>query len=487
MMSATSRLDNRERRFPSFLLPLALVEMWERFSYYGMRSLLVLYLTTQLGFTDAHSYSIYALVATIGYAGPVLFGIAADKIFGFRYMIIFGSIIMTLGHLVMTLTEVKPDLIYLGLALIAIGTGAFKGNIAKLLGKCYSQENANREGSSTIFYVSINTGSALASILCGLVAHNFGWCYGFGLAGIGMLLGLATFIYYQKTLGIVGKSPIQDIALLSKFKTYLSLILAATIIAASWGLSRPEIFSKAIQIFGGLVLAYYLYNMSKAEKHQRFNLFVILVLIFFCCLFFALEMQIGALINLFTERNVNRTISGFTIPAAVLQAINPAFILFLGPLFNILFKFNPKYRFSRFALGLAMTSLCFFILHIGCLHSELGKVPYAYLLLGVMYIGIGELLISPFIQSQISLLAPERQQGFIMSMTILSLAFANILGGEIAKRLSLPSFSNIVDPVVSLPVYQEGFKQIALYNLAGVGIFVLLIPILNKAYKRISH
>ena len=207
-----------------FFVLLFFTEMWERFSYYGMRALLVLYLTSVLGFEDQKAYSIYALFAALGYAGPVIGGIIADKLLGFRNVMKIGATIMTLGHAGMSL--MGPDkifMLYLSLALIAVGTGFFKGNITNLLGMCYHHDDPQREKAFSLFYVSVNLGSFLAALSCGFIAKEYGWDYGFGLAGIGMFIGLVTFIKFEYLLGDIGIMSLSQESLCKKTtQNYLS-------------------------------------------------------------------------------------------------------------------------------------------------------------------------------------------------------------------------------------------------------------------------
>ena len=192
---------------PKFLKLLFFVELWERFSYYGMRALLILFLTKSLGFTDPKAYALYSLFAALGYAAPVVGGILADRIFGFRRMVVIGGVVMCLGHGLMALTELWNGVMYFGLGFIAIGTGLFKGNVSNLLGCCYAPEDPNRDKGFTLFYVAVNLGSVLASLACGYVGEKIGWHYGFGLAGVGMVLGLIVFLKYQSVLEDHGMEP----------------------------------------------------------------------------------------------------------------------------------------------------------------------------------------------------------------------------------------------------------------------------------------
>ncbi len=481
--------SQRVKKFPNFLKLLFFVEMWERFSYYGMRALLVIFLTSQLGFEDKKAYAIYSVFAAIGYMGPVLGGVLADKLLGFRNMVLIGGVIITLGHASMVLVELNQDLIYLGLALIAVGTGMFKGNITNLLGSCYDAHDPERARGFTLFYVGVNLGSFLAAISCGFVAHLYGWHYGFGLAGIGMAVGLFTFIKFDYVLqdrDMVTRPDIIKRKLLrinTQYMVFSGCILLA--IVAAKVIMHSETFANILAVTGAFIFSIFAYLLFRLPGQQRRNLLVLSLLIVFFMLFFALEMQLGSLINLFTQRNVVSEVLGIPIPAAVSQAINPLSIIILGGMLGLYMKFDRKYSTAIFAFGVLTMSICFFVLYLGCLNANSeGKVEYLYLLIGISFMGLGELCIGPLLQEQATLLAPKGLKGMIMGIVMLALAFSNLVGVIIAKFMSVPGVNGEVNPLESLAIYQEGFRDIALFNLGLVAVFLLFYKFINKVIIR---
>ncbi|WP_375326889.1 peptide MFS transporter [Candidatus Tisiphia endosymbiont of Nemotelus uliginosus] len=467
-------------KFPPFLKILFFVEMWERFSYYGMRSLLVLFLTSNLGFEDAKAYAIYSLFAAIGYAGPVLGGFIADKLMGFRNMVMLGGIIITAGHVSMTLVELKPELIYFGLTLIAVGTGMFKGNVTNLLGSCYQEDDPERSRGFSLFYVSVNVGSFLAAISCSYIAYLYGWHYGFGLAGIGMFIGLITFTKFQYLLGENGISPRPDLMTKAVFSMMLVGSCFVAILVSNM-LKYSEFFANILILIGVTVFGIFAYMILRSSKEQRKKLIALSILLIFFTCFFALEMQLGSLINLFAERNVVSMLLGTKIPASISQAINPLSIIILGVLLGFYMKFDKKYATSIFAFGLLTMPICFFILYIGCLNADLqGKVGYLYLVTAISFMSLGELCIAPLIQEQASLLAPKNLKGFVMGIVMLAAAFANLAGIIISKFMSIPTVNGEVDCLQSLEIYQEGFWKIAIFNLGLAALFVLFGRFVHK-------
>lgn len=475
---------------PSFLKLLFFVEMWERFSYYGLRALLVLYLTSSLGFADPKAYAIYALFTALGYAGPVLGGFLADRYLGFRKMVMLGGFVIIAGHLLLSLSFINILLLYLGMAFIAVGTGLFKGNITSLLGLCYEKGDPERERGFTLFYVGINLGSFLASICCGLAAQRLGWHYGFGLAAIGMGAGLIAFIKFQHLLGRHGLHPSQGHAQKTlKLPTSqiigLGAVLAAGLISLM--LQSAEKFSTLLSFVGQATLAILGLTLYRSKPKDRRSLSILFILIFFLTCFFALELQLGSLITLFTSRNVDRTLFGFNLPASFSQSINPFFIIATGPLLSsIFFKFMNHTRVMlRFSIGLSMMTLCFFTLYLASslAADAKGLIPLGYLVLAIALMALGELCVAPLVQAACTVLAPERLRGFLMGIVTLALSYASLIGYWIAKLMAVPQSKNgVEDPFVSLTIYNRGFFKIMLANLAILALFLAIQRVLQRSY-----
>ncbi|MBL3284250.1 MFS transporter [Rickettsiales endosymbiont of Paramecium tredecaurelia] len=472
----------KNRRLPGFLTLLFFVEMWERFSYYGMRALLVLFLTSQLKLDDDNANHIYALFAAIGYSLPVIAGFLADKFLGFKNMVSIGGAVMILGHLILAFTGMEDRLIYLGLGVLAAGTAFFKGNITTLLGDCYAKGDPERDRGFTLFYVGVNLGALMGSITCGYMAHAFGWHYGFGTAGVGMVMGMIVFFRFKNILDgyTHTKTPKVTKKILGiNLIVWTSLLVLALGCASTLMLIFHETFVRTLTFAGVTVFCVYLSVIVRSKAEERSNLIAISILIFFVMSFFAVEMQTGSFINLFTERHVSKEVFGIFIPAAVSQGLNPLSILLFGALMGSCFKFEKKRTSFMISIGLLCLSLSCLALYIGCLFaSNNSVVGYGYLLLSMFLLGFGELCSVSIMQSQITALAPYHIKGFIMGIFTLSLAFSNLLGIPLAKLVSIPSNTQSAE---SLLIYQHGFFQI---TLATFGIFVLYLVFyrfINKA------
>ena len=463
--------------------------MWERFSYYGMRALLVLFLTSYLGFEDKNAYIVYSLFAAIGYAFPIFGGFLADRVMGFRNMVLIGGIIIALGHAAMTLSTNSSHMMYWGLGLIGVGTGLFKGNITNLLGSCYVEGDKKRSQGFTLFYVGVNLGSFMASIACAYIAKLYGWDYGFGLAGIGMIFGLILFIKFQFVLNDVGSTPRPDL-MNKKFLglTPFWLILIGGIlisILCAKALQHAEIFTNILKYFGVIILGVYIYIIYKSDQATRLNLYAIAIMIIVLMIFFALEMQLGSLINLFTERNVGKNLFGFMVPAAASQAINPIAIIIIGVISSILIPSNKSFDTLKIFLSILAMAACFLVLYVGCSNARIdGQINYLYLISGISLMSLGELLIAPIIQSYVSLLAPNNLKGLIMGIMMLALAFSNLAGIIIAEFMSVPSIGGEIDVLTSLEIYKAGFHKIVIFHIYVAIGFIPLGIYLHKILKK---
>jgi POT family proton-dependent oligopeptide transporter len=480
-------MDNiiAKEKMPDFLKTLLAIEMWERFSYYGMRSLLVLFLTSHLGWHDKDAYAIYSLFAAIGYAGPSIAGIIADKLLGFRNMVKLGAMIMILGHFTLAFIDLNGKLLYLGLALIAIGTGFFKGNAVNLLGACYGTKDSYK--GFNLFYVSIQVGSFAASIICGYIANIYGWHFGFAAAGVGMALGLITFLKFEYTLQNYGLMPETKF----KNKTYYGLsplvltFLMGLIISAIFAffLQQPNELTKAITYLMLFIFAVFGYIVLTSAPQQRKELLALSILIIFLMCFFGIEMQLGSLINLFVSRNVDKEILGYNIPASVFQALNPCYIIIMGMIINYLPNAN-KYTLTKFAIGVSTIALCFAVLYLGLEFADSqGQMPVLFLFVGIAFMSLGELLIGPSINQQTVRLAPKHLKGFVMGIMMMSLSFSNLAGIEIAKFMSVPSIDGTIDSLMSLEIYKAGFFKIIMVNIGFFVAFLMCIPFLRKVIK----
>jgi POT family proton-dependent oligopeptide transporter len=483
---------------PRGLFILFMTEMWERFSYYGMRALLVLYLTKHFLFGDKDAGLIYGSYGALVYAMPVLGGLIADRYLGYKKAIKFGAILLVLGHFGMafegppsTMVEgvVQRDslytqIFYLSLAFIVVGVGFLKASISTIVGQLYGENDPRRDAGFTIFYMGINLGAFVATLLCAYLGENYGWRYGFGLAGIGMLVGLACFISGDKYLQGVGAPP--ENADLSKptlagftreSAIYLTGIIGVFVI---WQvIQRTGDLGILLTGFASIVVGWVIwYSLSKCTPVERDRMLVMLFLIVMSVFFWALFEQAGSSVTLFTDRNVAM---GDFATAGMFQSLNPFFIIVLAPIFAWLWvklgqlNMEPstpmKFGLATFQIGLGFAVLVFGASFAG----PDGKVAVFWLAAMYFLHTTGELCLSPVGLSMVTRLSVAKVGGMMMGVWFLSSSFAAYAGGLIAGVMAIGGAGADVDGGVdSLAIYTGVFEQLALVAV-GLGIFLMVV------------
>ena len=488
-----SALPLAERGHPKGLAVLFFAEMWERFSYYGMRALLVLYMTkSALAYGDQRAYAVYGSYTALVYMTPLFGGMLADRLLGYRKAVSIGAVLMALGHFAMAIPFEQT--FYLALWLLICGNGLFKPNISTIVGKLYAPDDPRRDGGFTFFYMGINLGAGLAPLVCGFIGETYGWHYGFGLAGIGMLAGLIVFQRGRATLGDVAEPPDAErlraplfAGLSHEWAVYAGAALA---VGVAWQLvQRSSAVGYLLSGVGAVAVAGIVaYMIARCDKVERDRLIVALVLTGFGMVFWAFFDQAGSSINLFTDRNVDRQLLGTEIKASVFQAVNPAFILMFGPLFSMLWvslaaRGREPSTAAKFGTGIVQLGLGFAALYAGARSAGPdGIVGLSWLVLGYLLHTTGELCLSPVGLSMITKLSPARIGGLMMGTWFLSTAFSQYVGGMIAAltgvsgeigESALPSAGEMV------MVYGNVFGGLALIACVTGVVLLALSPVLS--------
>lgn len=483
----------RSVRQPPALYVLFFAEMWERFSFYGMRALLVFYMVEHFGFSDTAAYATYGSYTALVYATPVIGGLVADRLLGFRKAVVLGGSLMAIGHFAMAFEDLQ--VFYLALGLIICGNGFFKPNISTIVGRLYEQNDPRRDSGFTFFYMGINLGALAASLACGFVGKRYGWHYGFGLAGVGMVLGLATFIAGRKLLGDVAEPP-QPALLRQRVVPGLSVevglyVLAALSVFVAWWLVQQNRVVGVVLVLSGVFVlgALVHYLVRRCTPVERARLGVALVLIAFSVVFWAFFEQAGSSMNLFTERNVDRRVFGFEIEAPVFQSLNPAFILLFAPVFAWLWvklavKDKEPSTPMKFGWGILQLGLGFGALYFGAKSASDGVVALGWLVLGYLLHTTGELCLSPVGLSMITKLSPPRITGLMMGTWFLSTAFAQYVAGLIAMLTGVKEEGTaagvVPPPAETVMVYGSVFGHVAVIALVVGIIVVVLAPAMHR-------
>jgi len=424
---------------PRGLATLFFTEMWERFSYYGMRALLILFMTTGLGFDVVKASAIYGLYTSSVYLMSLPGGYIADRFLGARRAVLYGGILISIGQFCLMAPSIT--IFYLGLAIIVAGTGLLKPNVSSIVGMLYAPGDQRRDAGFSIFYMGINTGALIAPILCGWVGQRIDWKLGFGLAGGFMLIGVVQFFYGSRHLGNSGIAPPNPgnaglgigigVAAAAALGLFCIIALAMgveftpTLIFDAFGIGLLLI---TVAIFSWLLLGP---GFSPLERKRSV---ATLVLFLAACLFWSAFEQAGSSLTLFAERSSRKSLLGFEFPSSWFQVVQPLSIVLLAPVFAWLWirlgKREPSSP-AKFAFGLLFAGLGFAILVPAAnLAGAAGQVSALWLVCTYVLHTMGELSLSPVGLSAMTKLAPERVSGFMMGVWFLSISVGNYLGAK---------------------------------------------------------
>jgi POT family proton-dependent oligopeptide transporter len=491
-------IQNFKGKYPKQLYLLFFTEMWERFTFYGNRALLMLFMVNYLQFSDEKSNLIYGTYQSLIYAVPVVGGFLADKFLGQRKSILWGGIMLVCGSFVMAIPV--PASFFIGMGIMIVGNGYFKPNISTIVGSLYKHDDARRDAGFSFFYMGINLGGFLGALLCGWIGQKISWHLGFGLAGVFMIVGLITFYKTQHKLGPIGLPPSKEnlaapavAGLKKEWLIYLLSILAVPIFILI--LNYYKIYSYIINPFGIIALVYVIYVASKLGKEAFLKIIAALLLIIFSGLFWAFYEQGGGSLNLFAERNVNMSVGSLQLSsAAVNNSIGSGFIVLLTPFFVWLWIWLNKKKMEpnaamKFVLALLLLGLSFYIFVLGSRTASNGMVSLLYFALGYLVMTMGELCISPIGLSAITKLSPQKMVGLMMGVWFLASSYGQYLAGLIGSLMALPGekeAGKVMPAAESLAIYAGVFTKIA-WAAAACGIVLLLLyPWMKKMMQGIK-
>jgi proton-dependent oligopeptide transporter, POT family len=478
---------------PKGLFVLFFAEMWERFSYYGMRALLIFYLTKHWLFSDSESGVIYGAYTALVYITPVLGGYLADKYLGQRKAVTYGAVLLTFGHFLMGFEgtggqdSASLNIFWLALAFIIVGSGFLKANISVIVGQLYGRTDVRRDGAYTIFYVGINLGAAIGALLCGYLGETYGWAYGFGAAGFGMLAGLIVFVVFKPLL--LGRGEPADPAKLEskvggiKLEWLLYLIGLVAVGVCWWMVQNQAIVGTLLGVAGAILVGYVLFTaVVKLPAQDRDRIFAAMTLIFGSILFWALFEQAGSSLNLFTDRHVDRNMLGMDVKASMFQSINAIYIVLLGPLFAALWVWMGRKGIepsapAKFGLGVIQLGLGFLVLVAGAAVGDGAMVPVIFIFLIYLLHTTGELCLSPVGLSAMNRLAPAHMASLIMGTWFFASATGNFAAGLIAAATGSEAASGEgAGREIVLSVYSQiGWIAVAV----GVAM-VAISPLIKK-------
>ena len=404
---------------PKGLYTLFFVEVWERFGFYCVQALLVLFLSKAYGFSDTQSYDLFSAYSALIYATPIIGGYIADRLLGFQKAIILGAILYFIGYI--ALATSLHSFFYLALAFLICGNGFFKSCVSSLLGSLYNENDHRRDSGFTIFYMGINIGTILAPVICSWMATKYGWGYGFACAAVGMIICL-TIIYTRfKVLGSHGLPPDPQLikrkawfGLSTQNILYIGILIAIVLISILIQHARFTIY--LFDIFGVAIFLTLFYQTKQYEPIQRLKMIALIILVIFSILFWSIYLQIFSSMVLFADRVVDRNLFGYVVPAGMLIAVEGFFLVALAPLVALMWirLKNKGWDLSlpgKFSLSLVLLAVTFLLLAASILLTgQQGHISLVWLLITYFLIACSELCISPIGLSMIIALAPPIEQ-----------------------------------------------------------------------------
>ncbi len=443
---------------PKGLSTLFLTELWERFSFYGMRALLILFMAAPasrggMGFPMVEAGAIYGLYTGMVYLICLPGGWIADRILGARRAVLIGGIVIALGHFCLALPAVPT--FFLGLCLIVIGTGLLKPNISAMVGELYEGNDPRRDAGFSIFYIGINLGAFIAPLICSYLGERVNWHYGFGLAGIGMAAGVIQYVAGQKNLGNVGMAPVSKSSDRTNFTRYGigGMLLMVVLAVLAWqGILSVQTLSSGfgfiltvtvVTVFAGMLI------FGKWTPVERGRLIVIVILFAAAALFWAVYEQAGSTLNLFAARNTDRSIPGMSepFPAGWFQSLPALYVIAIAPLFAFLWvklgSRNPSAP-VKFAIALLFAGLSLIVLVP--IANRTGVSP-GWLALTYLLQTVGELCLSPVGLSAMTKLAPQRIVGLVLGIWFVALSIGDYISGRLAgvyEKFPLPELFGYV-------------------------------------------
>ena len=473
-----------------------LIEMWERFGFYGMQALIVYYMVQRQGFSDTRANLVWGAASALIYVAPAIGGWVGDKILGTRRTMLMGAVILSLGYALMTVPTENTWALFGALSVIVVGNGLFKPNAGNLVRKIYEGDDARIDSAFTMYYMAVNVGSTFSMLLTPWIkdyvnatwGNNFGWHAAFGVCAIGLLIGLGNYALMHKAMQHIGSEPDERPA----HRGHLLLVLAAGALfaAGSAVLLNYEVLAKIFVYGAGIVLlGIFIHLITKSHRSERAGLIAALVLVVQTIFFFIFYQQMSTSLALFALRNVDwtQTLFGmhlFVWNPAQYQALNPIWIFVLSPILAWMYTSAGKRGkdlsiAAKFALGFAMVALGFFIYGAaGHYAGADGKTSSWVMIWGYGLYSLGELLVSGLGLAMIARYVPARMGGFMMGAYFVAVGISMYLGGVVANFASVPH--DITDPLKTLPIYTALFNRLGWAAIVCTLIAITLLPLMKR-------
>jgi POT family proton-dependent oligopeptide transporter len=495
------QIQNFKGKYPKQLWYLFFSEMWERFSFYGMRGMLAVFMVNQLMMDEKTTNLQYGATQAFVYAFPFIGGLFADKILGLRKSLFWGGLLMIVGSIILSIDP--KQFFFLGISFTIIGTGFFKPNISSMVGQLYKENDVRQDAGFSLFYAGVNLGALIGGYICiavaegslwsGFVPEHLRWNFAFGFAAIVMVVSLLTFTQTQKSLGAIGHSPLLHLdkskRRIIELATYIgSLAVIPAIILMVANTVYTDYF---MMIIGPASILYLFYEMRSFSLAENKKLFAALVLIIFSIFFWAFFEQSGGSLSLFAVNNLHNTLAGFEVsPNGVNNSANSLFVIIFATIIGLLWIWMNKRKIEpntvvKFGLGFLFLAGGFWIFYYTKFFADTtGKTSLNLFTFGWFIITFGELCLSPIGLSAMSRLSPQKTQAVMMGIWYLASAygqyFAGLLGANIASASENATNSE------KLNVYADGYQQLAIYALLAGVILIVISPFVKKLMQEVK-
>lgn len=473
---------------PKSLYLLFFTELWERFGFYTLQTIIILYMTKGLMMADHQANLLFAAFSSLLYLTPILGGYIADNFLGFQRTIIIGGILFIVAYILAAFPN--KSLFFLGLSILICANGFFKPNVSSIVGELYQENDPRRDGGFTLFYMGINIGALIPPLIAGVLVTKYGWHSGFILAAIGMTVGQVIFMLGKKSLGQAGLYPKgnpdkKDVSL--RFYLLLTLGVLSVIAFCQLAFHFPETTNLITELAAVAVFCAVIFFLFKEPLAQRKKMFASLILILISVTFWSLYNQTFTSLMLFADRNMEKQILGIPLDAEATQFFNPFFIILLSPILSRFWIRLDKHGLNpgtslKFALGILLMSAGYLVLALGShfFGNDTGTTSAWWLVASYFLQTTAELLISPIGLAMITVLCPKHLVGMMMGVWFFSQAASFAIGGALANMAAIPQQMTQIE---SLPIYSHAFLLFGSVSLVMTVISFALVPLINRMIK----
>lgn len=486
-----AQLPSKRRSFSVVFL----IEMWERFGYYGMQGLIVFYMVQRLDFPDRRATVVWGACAALVYVAPAIGGWVGDAFLGTRRSMLMGASILFVGYGLMSVPTENTWALFSALGVVVVGNGLFKPNAGNLVRKIYEGDDAKIDSAFTIYYMAVNVGSTASLIFTPLVkdyvnahyGHQLGWHIAFAVCSAGLMLGLINYVFMSKALAHIGSAPDHEPVKLGRVAAVLA-IGALCVVGSAVTLQYESVARVFVYTAGVVLLVIFGYLIARSERGERAGLIAALVLTIQTVFFFVFYQQMFTSLSLFALRNVdwNQYLFGahlFTWAPAQYPALNPIWIILLSPVLAWIYARAGKSGkdlsiAAKFALGFAVVAVGFFIYSFAGHFAVGGKTSSWVMIAGYGFYSLGEMLVSALGLAMIARYVPARVGGFMMGAYYLATGLAQYLGGVVATYAQVPK--NLTDPLQTLHIYTSLFNKLGFAAVACTAVALAVLPLMKR-------